>query len=427
MHHARTVSLILVLSLVTLPQLVVPLRADSTPKFVSGFTHAVLDEDFLFTGCGGCQTDEPSHLAEYDKYTTSEPNMVHSLHTVSFHGSGPFANTKADNRAEYFGVSGRPRNFYDGGYQKSFSLDEHYINASGMRQVHELDMHIFKTIGDSTLSFKGDVTNLESQSFNGFVLVYIVENGLVDPDYPGITWNFVLRDYGLNQTLSLSGFSTSTFSGAWPIPADSNATNIQVIATAYDTDTEDLFYGWPYVAQSVCDGCSQATHDIGITGVSAAKTVVGQGFGLSLSAQIANYGTNTENFNVLACANTTKIQTENFTLGSAVSIVVTFRWDTSGFAIGNYTLSVCAEPASGETNTVDNNLTSPNMIMVGMPGDVAPPYGMIDMKDIAVVAKRFGTTPSGPLWDPNADINDDLKIDMRDISLTARHFGERYP
>jgi hypothetical protein len=43
------------------------------------------------------------------------------------------------------------------------------------------------------------------------------------------------------------------------------------------------------------------------------------------------------------------------------------------------------------------------------------------------VAKRFGTTPSAPLWDPNADINGDGKVDMKDIAAVAKNFGKHYP
>jgi hypothetical protein len=64
-------------------------------------------------------------------------------------------------------------------------------------------------------------------------------------------------------------------------------------------------------------------------------------------------------------------------------------------------------------------------MLVGMPGDLMPQFGVVDMKDIAYVAKRFGTSQSNPLWDPNADINGDGKVDMKDIALVAKYFGKR--
>jgi len=55
--------------------------------------------------------------------------------------------------------------------------------------------------------------------------------------------------------------------------------------------------------------------------------------------------------------------------------------------------------------------------------------GKVDMKDIYIVAKAFGSYPSHPRWNPNADITGttpnvpDGKVDMRDIFLVARNFG----
>jgi parallel beta-helix repeat protein len=53
----------------------------------------------------------------------------------------------------------------------------------------------------------------------------------------------------------------------------------------------------------------------------------------------------------------------------------------------------------------------------------------VDMRDIGVSARAFGTIPGDALWNPHADITGqeplvaDGKVDMRDI---ARHFGEHY-
>jgi len=55
----------------------------------------------------------------------------------------------------------------------------------------------------------------------------------------------------------------------------------------------------------------------------------------------------------------------------------------------------------------------------------------VDMKDVGLAAKAFGSYPNHPRWNPHADITGpqllvpDGKIDMRDISLIAKHFGER--
>jgi hypothetical protein len=49
--------------------------------------------------------------------------------------------------------------------------------------------------------------------------------------------------------------------------------------------------------------------------------------------------------------------------------------------------------------------------------------GRIDMKDVAIVAKPFGTRPGDALWNAVADVNQDGKVDMKDLSIVAKEFG----
>jgi hypothetical protein len=56
----------------------------------------------------------------------------------------------------------------------------------------------------------------------------------------------------------------------------------------------------------------------------------------------------------------------------------------------------------------------------------------IDMRDVAIFARAFGSYPGHPRWNPEADVTGtvylvpDGKVDMRDVALVARHFGEKY-
>jgi hypothetical protein len=171
-----------------------------------------------------------------------------------------------------------------------------------------------------------------------------------------------------------------------------------------------------------------ADHDVAVTDLTSYKTIIGQGYSGNITVTIANQGSYAETFNVTAYANTTVITAiANVTLAEGNSIVQTVVWNTTGFAYGNYTMSAYAWPVPDETNTHNNNLTSPITVMVTMPGDLVAPFGVIDMRDVAYVAKRFGTNPSNPLWNPNADINNDGTVDMRDIAMVAKNFGKHYP
>jgi len=48
----------------------------------------------------------------------------------------------------------------------------------------------------------------------------------------------------------------------------------------------------------------------------------------------------------------------------------------------------------------------------------------VDMRDVALAAKAFGTSPGDERWNPIADINRDSKVDMKDIAAIAKNFGK---
>ena len=169
------------------------------------------------------------------------------------------------------------------------------------------------------------------------------------------------------------------------------------------------------------------TIDLAITDVNLLRTIVGQGYSASINVTAVNQGHVSGTSNVTAYANSTLIEKVlNVTLASLDSITLTLTWNTTVFTKGNFTIFAYVDPLPFEANTLNNNYTGP-IIMVGMPGDVQSPFGVIDMKDIAYVAKRFGSTPGAPLWDANADIDGTKKVDMKDIAIVAKGFGNRDP
>jgi hypothetical protein len=52
--------------------------------------------------------------------------------------------------------------------------------------------------------------------------------------------------------------------------------------------------------------------------------------------------------------------------------------------------------------------------------------GKVDEADIVIAARAFGSVPGSPNWNPQADIDFDMKVDMEDITMVAVHFGEKY-
>lgn len=127
----------------------------------------------------------------------------------------------------------------------------------------------------------------------------------------------------------------------------------------------------------------------------------------AIYCNITNY------YHILGSFTETLYMGQSFTFG--------FTWNTTGVPINysGYTITVVATTATGTDTT---SVT----IQVRIVGDVNGD-GKVDMRDIAVVARCFGSTPSSSNWNPNADINNDGTVNMRDIALVARNFGQHYP
>ena len=162
--------------------------------------------------------------------------------------------------------------------------------------------------------------------------------------------------------------------------------------------------------------------DVAITAVSTSKTVVGQNCLCNVSATIENQGGYDETFNVTAYANQTAIGMQTVTLSAGNSTAIVFIWNTTSLSKGNYSISVYAAAVAGETETADNTKTD-GTVTVAMIGDIVPD-DVIDIFDIASVAIAFGSVPSSPNWNPNADINSDNTVDIFDIVIIALHYGQ---
>jgi hypothetical protein len=166
-------------------------------------------------------------------------------------------------------------------------------------------------------------------------------------------------------------------------------------------------------------------HDIAVLSVNPLKTIVGQGYTMQINVTVANQGDYMETFNVTLYANTTTIETRQITLTSLNSTTITYTWDTSGFAYGNYTLSAYAWPVQGETDTADNTVID-GTVYVGILGDINGD-GRVDIYDALKLAAAFGSKLGEPNWNPNADINNDYIVDIYDALKLSANFGKTDP
>ena len=163
-------------------------------------------------------------------------------------------------------------------------------------------------------------------------------------------------------------------------------------------------------------------HDIALTSVTSSKTVVGQGYSLDTNVTAADLGSYPETFNVTVYANTTTIASQNVTLSSGNSTIITFSWNTTGVAYGNYTISAYATPVPGQTNTTNNNCTG-GLVAVSIPGDLNGDF-KVNLADLVILTQAYGSNPDSANWNPNADITDSGTVGLSDLAVLAANYGK---
>jgi hypothetical protein len=161
--------------------------------------------------------------------------------------------------------------------------------------------------------------------------------------------------------------------------------------------------------------------DVAITNISPYRTILSNSTSTSINVTAENQGDTIETFDVTLYYNSTQIGIQTVTLTSEKSRTLTFEW-TTPIPLGNYTITAEASQIPGETETEDNTVTY-SLIQISIPGDINADR-IVDIIDIAIVARAYETRPEGLKWDANADINEDGEINIIDIALVAREYGK---
>jgi archaellum component FlaG (FlaF/FlaG flagellin family) len=238
----------------------------------------------------------------------------------------------------------------------------------------------------------------------------------------------------LTGNYTIGAFGTGT--GEYTITIQSTASNRSIVdsETWQGTAIPDEQYSETMRLDS--EGRLIWPHDIEIISLLLSKTVVGQGYCTNITVTITNWGDFTESFNVTVFRNDTAIilpdgkNYTNITLTNGISTTVTFTWNTSGFAKGNYTIKACITQVSGETDTTDNNLTD-GWILVTIPGDVDGDFENghydVDLYDAVRLLACYGLKQNESGFDINCDIDNDGRVFLFDAVILLSHYGQKYP
>jgi subtilisin family serine protease len=168
----------------------------------------------------------------------------------------------------------------------------------------------------------------------------------------------------------------------------------------------------------------QPGHDVAIIEVTPSVTKAYAGQVVNITVIAKNEGEFSETFTVTAYYDTTSIETKTVTnLAPGANVTLTFSWNTKGVQSAmNYTISAEASTVPGETDTADNKLTD-GTVRIKLMGDINDD-GKVDIKDLTLLIKAFGSYPSHPRWNPDADLNGDGKVDIKDLIKLLKNFGK---
>jgi hypothetical protein len=99
---------------------------------------------------------------------------------------------------------------------------------------------------------------------------------------------------------------------------------------------------------------------------------------------------------------------------------VSFRIPNQNAKLGDYNIYVSSFYIQGAfPYLATNSLTFPVRLLGDLNGDLK-----VDIKDLVIIAKAYGTSPGMPKWNPRADMNGDLKIDIKDLAVAAKEYGK---
>ncbi len=295
-------------------------------------------------------------------------------------------------------------------------------------------------IVSSNFTAKGDTWNFTVRPMDGkdfgelqTSVSVTVQNSppIIDPYYP-LTNPTIAEGESQDFSITKSDADLDSLTVAWYL----NGTKLSETSDSYTYIADFWSAGTYNVTVAVSDSSSQTEHewiltvtnierDVAITNVEPCKTVVGQGYSLSYNVTVENQGNYTETFNVTVYADTTIINQTEVTLINGSFAIITFTWNTTDVAKGNYTITVHVTPVPYETDTADNTVTD-GIITVTIPGDVDGDFD-VDLYDVVKICVAYRSEKGDPTYVPNRDINCDGVINLYDVVIACIHYGQKCP
>jgi hypothetical protein len=162
-------------------------------------------------------------------------------------------------------------------------------------------------------------------------------------DEPIETKTNIALDGGMNTTLTFTWETAAVAAGTYTLKA-------QASVLPGESDTAD---------NTFVDGDVElVVHDVAVTSITVSAETAEIGENITITVVVQNEGTETETFEVKVYRDATEIGAEDgISLDAGAQSTLTFIWDTTGLAAGDYVIKAMADEVAGETDDADNTKT----------------------------------------------------------------------
>jgi parallel beta-helix repeat protein len=303
-------------------------------------------------------------------------------------------------------VDGKPIYYWINKSNETVPVDAGYVALINCTHIAVHDLSLSRNGQGVLLAYTEDSTITKNNMTSNFLGIdadcssnNTLSENVVDANIDGI-----VLTYSSNNTIVRNSLNSNSQTGIWIF--DSSGNHIyhnsflnNNAGTTYSYNSTNIWddgypsggnylsdyngtdlYGGPYQNQTDSDGIGDTpytidannqdnyplmnpypAHDLALASLTSAPTVICQGYRCLITVKVTNKGDLTETFNITVYANMTDTGNvtltrtfENVILSSRDSRTLTFMWNTSGFDIGDYTISAYAWPVPGETDIADN-------------------------------------------------------------------------
>jgi hypothetical protein len=244
------------------------------------------------------------------------------------------------------------------------------------------------------------------QLSNGTLLIFWASSGTTEDDTYDIYYK-KSNDNGQTWSERIQ-FTTHSAEDLWPAVTQSVDKRIWVLWTTNRTGSWNIYYRTSFV------------HNVAVSDVVLSQSTVYQEENLSIEATVWNYGDYNETSTVACYINSTLLDSQTISLNATAAEIVVFTWNTSGVARGNYLIKVNVSEVDGEYYLGDNTLAT--IVRVKMLGDVDD-NGLVNVADVFMLAKAYGSGSGDPNWNEEADMNGDDLVDSVDLFALSGNYG----